>query len=141
MGTIRRFEEIEGWQTARELTKVIYRVSSQGAFARDFGLRDQIRRAAVSIMSNIAEGFESRTQALFVEFLGRAKGSAGELRSQLYVALDADHIDRALFEQLFSHAQKCSGQINRFMAYLSAQPNSRRVQEDRAEYEVGMFEG
>ena len=78
MGTIKRFEEIEAWQTARELTRLIYALSNEGTFSRDFGLRDQMRRAAVSIMSNIAEGFESRTQALFIEFLGRAKGSSGD---------------------------------------------------------------
>ena len=82
MSTIRRFEEIEAWQTARELTREIYSLSNRGGFSKDFGLRDQMRRAAVSVMSNIAEGFESRTTALFVEFLGRAKGSAGELRAQ-----------------------------------------------------------
>ena len=72
MPTIRRFEEIEAWQTARELTRLVYDLSKEGIFARDFGLRDQMRRAAVSIMSNIAEGFESRTQPQFVEYLGRA---------------------------------------------------------------------
>jgi four helix bundle protein len=81
MTTIRRFEEIEAWQTARELTRSIYALSEDGAFSRDFGLRGQIRRAAVSIMSNIAEGFESRTEVLFIELLGRAKGSSGELRA------------------------------------------------------------
>ncbi|HJZ47385.1 MAG TPA: four helix bundle protein, partial [Roseiflexaceae bacterium] len=126
MPTITRFEEIEAWQTARALTRLIYQLSNQGAFARDFGLRDQMRRAAVSIMSNIAEGFKSRTQALFIEFLGRAKGSAGELRSQAYIALDADHIDTTQFEQLRAQAKICSGQLNRFMAYLETQPNSRR---------------
>jgi four helix bundle protein len=68
MGTIQRFEEIEAWQTARELSRLVYRLTKEGAFAHDFALRDQIRRAAVSILSNIAEGFESRTQALFIEF-------------------------------------------------------------------------
>ncbi len=82
MATITRFEEIEAWQTARELTKLIYALSNSGSLAHDFGLRDQMRRAAVSILSNIAEGFESRTQALFIEYLGRSKGSAGELRAQ-----------------------------------------------------------
>ncbi len=118
MGTINRFEEIEAWQTARDLTRLVYVLSNEGAFARDFGLRDQMRRAAVSIMSNIAEGFESRTQALFIDFLGRAKGSAGELRAQAYVALDAGYFDQANFQQLFELADKCSRQISRFMSYL-----------------------
>ena len=83
MGAITRFEEIEAWQTARQLTNLIYEITDSGPFAKDFGLKDQIRRAAVSVMSNIAEGFESHTQALFIDFLGRAKGSAGEVRAQL----------------------------------------------------------
>ena len=88
MTTAKRFEELEVWQKARELTNLVYKYSSDGVFARDFGLRDQMRRAAVSIMSNIAEGFESQTQALFIKYLAYAKGSAGELRAQLYIARD-----------------------------------------------------
>ena len=84
--TAKRFEELKVWQKAKELTNLIYQLSSSGSFARDFGLKDQMRRAAVSVMSNIAEGFESQTQALFIQFLGRAKGSVGELRAQLYIA-------------------------------------------------------
>ena len=82
MPTITRFEEIEAWQTARELTKSVYTVTDEGKLSRDFGLKDQIRRATVSIMSNIAEGFESQTQTLFIRYLGIAKASAGEVRSQ-----------------------------------------------------------
>ena len=81
MSTIVRFDEIQAWQTARELTRLVYRLSGQGVFAKDFGLRDQIRRAAVSVMSNIAEGFESQTQPQFVRYLALSKGSAGEVRS------------------------------------------------------------
>lgn len=91
MGTITRFEEIEAWQTARELTRLVYALTGEGLFSRDFGLLDQIRRSSVSIMSNIAEGFESRTQPLFIDFLGRAKASSGELRAQTYVALDVGY--------------------------------------------------
>ena len=97
---------------------MVYSVSSKGPFARDFALRDQMRRAAVSIMSNIAEGFESKTRNLFVEFLGRAKGSAGELRAQAYVALDAGYVTAAEFDALRKQCEKCSGQISKFMAYL-----------------------
>ena len=118
MGTITRFEEIEAWQVARELTRRIYAITGEGAFSRDFGLRDQMRRASVSIMSNIAEGFESRTQALFVDFLGHAKASAGELRAQTYVALDAGYLDQKEFDELFDLADKCSRQISRFITYL-----------------------
>ena len=83
MPTITRFEEIEAWQIARELTKLIYSLTDENKFSRGFGLEDQIRRAAVSIMSNISEGFESQTQAQFIRYLGLAKASAGEVRSQL----------------------------------------------------------
>lgn len=135
MPTITRFEDIIAWQTARESTRRIYVLTNAGAFARDYGLRDQMRRAAVSILSNIAEGFESRTQALFIEFLGRAKGSAGELRAQLYVALDAGYLDRSEFEQLFDLADKASREISRFISYLETQPNARRVREQNVEYD------
>jgi four helix bundle protein len=136
MATITRFEEIEAWQTARELARLVYSLSSSGSFARDFGLRDQMRRAAVSVLSNIAEGFESRTQALFIEYLGRAKGSAGELRAQAYVALDEGYLDAAQFDQVFNLAEKASRQISRFMTYLETQPNVRRVRDEEAEYNV-----
>jgi four helix bundle protein len=88
MGTVERFEDLRVWQAARGLTDLVYALSSQGPLERDFALRDQMRRSAISVMSNIAEGFESRTQALFIDLLGRAKASSGELRSQLYIALD-----------------------------------------------------
>jgi len=120
MGTIHKFEEIEAWQTARNLTKTVYGLTAEGPFSRDFGLRDQMRRAAVSIMSNIAEGFESKTRGLFVEFLGRAKGSAGELRAQFYVAHDAGYLSSEQFRSLQDQSVKCSGQISRFMTYLKS---------------------
>jgi four helix bundle protein len=91
-GRIEKFEDLIVWQKARELTKNIYRVTKIGEFLKDFGLRDQIRRASVSIMSNIAEGFERGGRSEFHQFLVIAKGSCAELRSQLYVALDAEYI-------------------------------------------------
>jgi len=127
VGTIQHFEEIEAWQTARQLTNLVYDLSDEGPFARDFGLRDQMRRAGVSILSNIAEGFESRTKALFLDFLGRAKGSAGELRAQAYIALDRGYISQAQFGQLHDLADKAVRQLARLMAYLKAQPRSRRA--------------
>jgi four helix bundle protein len=136
MPTITRFEDIEAWQTARTLTRLIYALSGEGAFARDFGLRDQMRRAAVSIMSNIAEGFESRTQAMFIEYLGRARASAGEVRAQAYVALDVGHINQVQFEQLLDLVEKSSRQIARFIHYLETQPNNPRLREEGPEYHV-----
>ena len=136
MATIRRFEDIEAWQTGRELCRLIYRLSNDGAFARDFTLRDQMRRAGISIISNIAEGFESRTQALFVDLLGRAKGSAGELRAQAYVALDAGYITADQHQELSTHAEKGSSQLSRFLSYLQSHSEARSVQEDQVQYVV-----
>jgi four helix bundle protein len=124
MPTINRFEEIRAWQTARELTRRVYQVSKAGAFSRDYGLRDQMRRAAVSIMSNIAEGFESDTQALFIRYLGHAKASSGEVRAQLYVALDAGYLTEDVFAALFDLAEKCSRQLSRFIGYLKSHPQN-----------------
>ena len=88
MATIVRFEDLDAWKIARELTRDVYRVTSGEKFSRDFGLKDQIRKASVSIMSNVAEGFERDGNREFCNFLSIGKGSAGEVRSQLYVALD-----------------------------------------------------
>jgi len=140
MSTIQRFEDIRAWQTARVLTRQIYEASNQGAFARDFGLRDQMRRAAVSIMSNVAEGFESDGQRQFIKYLGYAKGSAGEVRAQLYVALDAGYLDRHQFEQLFDLAEKCSRQLSKFIGYLKSHPNDRAVRENDVVYNVQTFQ-
>ncbi len=136
MATITRFEEIEAWKTARQLTKVVYQTSDQGTFARDFGLRDQMRRAAVSIMSNIAEGFESRTRLMFLDYLGRAKASAGELRAQCYVALDVGHIDRARFDSLLTQVECCSGQRSRFVRYLEGHSDPSCIREDGSDYSI-----
>jgi four helix bundle protein len=135
MGTITCFEEIQAWQTARELTRMIYALSGGGAFARDFGLRDQIRRAAVSVMSNIAEGFESQTQAQFIRYLNLAKGSAGEVRCQLYIALDLQYLGDDQFKPAFDLADKNSRQLARFIDYLESHPQTRHVREVFADYD------
>ena len=88
MATIKRFEDIDSWKSSRELTRQIYELTSSGEFCRDFGLKDQIRRACVSILSNIAEGFERGGDREFLQSLAVAKGSCGEVRAQLYVAYD-----------------------------------------------------
>ncbi len=138
MATITRFEDIQAWQTARQLTRRIYAVSNQGAFARDYGLRDQMRRASVSIMSNIAEGFESDTQQQFIRFLGHAMASAGELRAQLYVALDVGYIDENDFKTLFDQVDKASRQLSRFISYLKTHPSGRTVREGSIGYRLDM---
>lgn len=99
---IEKFEDFIAWQKARSLTREIYKITSLPLFSRDFGLKDQIRRSAVSIMSNIAEGFERGRASEFHQFLSIAKGSCAEVRSQLYVALDADYIPQARFHEVMT---------------------------------------
>ena len=118
MATLKRFEDIEAWKKARELTRDVYRCSKVGPFARDFGLRDQVRRAAVSVMSNIAEGFERGGTAEFVQFLAVSKGSAGEVESQLYVALDQEYISEEQFRSLKQTAVSTKRLIAGLMSYL-----------------------
>jgi four helix bundle protein len=118
MSKIERFEDIVAWQKARVLTKDIYTVSKAGEFSRDFGLRDQIQRASVSTMSNIAEGFERGGDNEFIQFLSHAKGSCGEVRSQLYVALDQGYIVPERFDALSTQATEISRVISGFMSYF-----------------------
>jgi four helix bundle protein len=99
---IERFEDLIAWQKAREMTKAIYELTGKGLFARDFGLRDQIRRAAVSVMSNIAEGFDRGGRSEFHQFLVIAKGSCAEVRSQLYIAKDIGYIDKDTFNGIYN---------------------------------------
>lgn len=136
MSPITKFEEIEAWKTARELTRSVYSLTNHAGFSRDFGLRDQIRRAAISVLSNVAEGFESRTDVQFVNFLGMARASAGEVRAQLYAALDQKYINDDEFKETYSQAEKCARQIANFIKYLETNPRTRRVAEDQAGYET-----
>ena len=112
------FEELHIYQRARELTNGIYSITREGKFARDFGLANQIRRAAVSVMSNIAEGFERGTLVEFIQFLYIAKGSCGEVRSQLQVAADQQYIDEESYELLAALTRKTSAMISNFIAHL-----------------------
>jgi four helix bundle protein len=118
MATFRRFEEIECWRKARELARRVYEVSGKGSFARDFGLKDQIRRAAVSIMSNIAEGHDRSGTGEFVQFLANAKGSAAEVKCQLYVALDQEYVSAKDFQELTELATETGRMIAGLMNYL-----------------------
>ena len=118
MSTFQKFEDIEAWQKARTLSNEVYRISNDGSFSRDFGLRDQMRRASVSIMSNIAEGFERSGTGELIQFLSIAKGSAGEVKSQLYVARDQAYIDQETFDKLFNSACEISKMINGLMNYI-----------------------
>ena len=118
MAKITRFEDIQAWQKARLLTNAIYQMTAHGEFARDFGLRDQIRRAGVSSMSNIAEGFEREGNREFIQFLTHSKGSTGEVKSQLYVALDARFVSQREFDDVYHLADETGRLIGGFMNYL-----------------------
>jgi len=118
MAKIEKFEDILAWQKARELVAAIYHASNTGLFAKDFGLRDQIRRASVSIMLNIAEGFARRTSCEFLKFLVIAHGSAAEVQAALYVALDQKYISQEQFESLYKTTNETSKMIMGFSNYL-----------------------
>jgi len=121
MALIKNFEDVRAWQEARELTRKIYKLSQSGAFAKDFGLRDQICRATVSSMTNIAEGFDCDSKKEFARFLGIARRSAVEVQSLLYVALDAGYIDQTVFDTHYTQAAKTKGLIGAFKHSLTKQ--------------------
>ena len=128
MATIKQFEDLICWQRARELAKFIYDISKYrngdiskyGNFSSDKGLVDQIRRAAVSVMSNVAEGFDRGTRQEFINYLFIAKGSAGEVKSQLYIAFDAQYIDISKFQYGIRLADECSRLIQSFINKLKS---------------------
>jgi len=115
---IEQFEDIEAWQVARTLARSIYATTGQGKFKCDFGLRDQIQRAAVSIMANVSEGFDSQSNRTFIQFLGYALRSATEVQSHLYVALDQEYISRDAFDDLYERAARVKSIIHGFIRYL-----------------------
>jgi four helix bundle protein len=114
----RSFEELHIYQPARELTNAVYSVNREDAFARDFGLVNQLRRAAVSVMSNIAEGFERGTSVEFIQFLFIAKGSCGEVRAQLQIAIDQQYLNNDVYQSLATLARKTSGMISNYISHL-----------------------
>ena len=126
MATIQRFEDLEAWKEARKLTKLVYDHSKRGSFSKDFALRDQIRRAAVSIMSNIGEGFERGGDKEFMQYLSVAKGSCGEVRSQFFVALDQEYMTRREFETAYRQCVAVNKLISGLLAYLNKSPMTGR---------------
>ena len=118
MGGFRSFEEITAWQQGRELVREVYRVTSTGSFRKDYGLKDQIRRAAVSVVSNIAEGFERGGNKEFIQYLYHAKGSCGEVRTQLYVSRDLEYPSEDTFKQLRKLTIRTSELIWGLIRYL-----------------------
>ena len=115
MAGFKKFEDIVAWQKARELTRLIYQHTTAGGFEKDYGLQDQIRRSAVSIMANIAEGHGRRSDREFANFLNIARGSAMELQSHLYVALDLNRMNQEKFQEFYLLA----GEISRMLHNLS----------------------
>ena len=126
MPGIKRFEDLIAWQKARILTRDIYAITKLKGFATDYALIDQMRRASVSIMSNIAEGFERSRPGEFHQFLSTAKGSCGELRSHLYVSLDSGHVPEARFEELMMAAEEV-GRVTGGLRVAVERQKSRRT--------------
>lgn len=118
MTTIKNFEELKAWQKARELAGYVYALTRQDTFSRDYGLRDQVQRAASSVMHNIAEGFESGSDPEFVRFLKMARRSAGEVQSQLYLAVDVGYVTEEERQKAYVLATEVKRMINGMMTYL-----------------------
>ena len=123
---INRFEDLECWQSARELVNLVYRVCSVSELKKNFGLSDQIKRAGISIMANIAEGFSRKSNKEFIQFLFISKASAAELQSHLYIAADQGLIDNASFENLYQHADKVQRQTSNLIKYLNSTIQTRK---------------
>jgi four helix bundle protein len=125
MARIEKFEDLVAWQKARALTRLVYEATRQGEFARDFGLSGQMQRAAVSVMSNLAEGFERGGRGEFHQFLSTAKASCAELRSQMYVALDVAHLDQGNFGNLMRRAEEVGRIIGGLRASVAKQRGNK----------------
>jgi four helix bundle protein len=120
MPTIQNFEKLEAWARSRLLVKQVYEITGSKPFSSDYSLKDQLKRAAVSIMSNIAEGFERDNNKEFIYFLSISKGSCGEVQSLIYIALDQNYIDIDLFEKLSQSVREIAKLINGLIKYLKS---------------------
>jgi four helix bundle protein len=118
MAKIKKFQDIKAWEKSRFLAKEIYNITGNKKFAKDWGLKDQIRRASVSVMSNIAEGFSRQTDKEFIQFLYIAKGSVSEVQSHLYVAFDLSYINEETFKDLLYKTEEIANLIGGFVRYL-----------------------
>jgi four helix bundle protein len=125
---IERFEDIEAWKLARELTRKVYNLTKKSKFARDFGLKRQVQEAAGSSMHNIAEGFDSETNPEFIRFLRYAKRSCTEVQSELYVALDQQYITDSEFQNVYDHAGRTRAAIRGFIKYLISYQRDQKNQ-------------
>ena len=122
MAAFKTFEEINAWQNAREPVRDVYAMTGCGDFCKDYGLKDQIQRAAVSVCSNIAEGFERRGNKEFINFLWIAKGSAAEVCSQLHLAKDLGYITDERFKSMYDSAKQIGGMLFNLITILSSEP-------------------
>ena len=128
---IERFEDIKAWQEARDLVRLVYKaIASDKEFAKDFRLANQLQASAVSTMANIAEGFSRKSRKEFIQFLFISKGSAAEIQSHLYVALDMGYISQENFEKNYDRADKVSRMLSNFIKYLKSNPVPQRDQRD-----------
>ena len=134
MATLKRFEEMHSWQSAREFVRLVYEATKQSDFNRVFALHDQIRRATISVMSNIAEGFGTGSDAEFIRFLGYARRSASETQSQLYAALDQNYISSETFNEIYAKANVTERQINALIGYLAGSKQGKAIKEEAAPY-------
>lgn len=138
MSTVKSFEELTIWQEARELTNKIYILSKRFPKEELYGLTSQIRRASVSIMSNIAEGFNRRSTKEFINFLIISRASISEVQNDLYISLDLNYINKEEFETIYNHAQKISMSINKLITYLRSQvktyPKTTKINEQIQQY-------
>jgi four helix bundle protein len=126
-GSIRRFEDLIAWQKARSLTSAVYGATQNGSFAKDFGLAGQIQRAAVSVMSNIAEGYERGNPGDFFRFLCIAKASCAEVRSQLYISLDIGYITQQQFDTLITQAEEVARLVGGLRTSVNRQRNNNDI--------------
>mgnify|MGYP002870205288 FL=1 len=131
MARVERFEDLEVWKLARGLAKSVYSFAKSGDFSRDFGLRDQICRAAVSVVSNIAEGFDRKSTVQFLQFLEIASGSASEVKAQLYVALDVGYITQSEFDAAYGDATRVGQMLTKLMQYLRTRPNRPSILKEK----------
>ena len=138
MSTVKSFEELTLWQEAREFTNIIYTISKRFPKEESYGLTSQIRRASVSIMSNIAEGFNRRSTKEFINFLIISRASISEAQNDLYISLDLNYINKEDFETIYNHAQKISMSINKLITYLRSQvktyPKTTKINEQIQQY-------
>lgn len=126
--TIKRFEDIQGWQEARKLTNMVFEISDKRLFSKNYRLRDQIQGAAISSMANIAEGFDCDTDPEFIRFLSYAFRSATEVQSHLYVAIDQHFISQEEFDKVYNKATETKNLIGGFMRYLRTSPRDKKKQ-------------